>query len=110
MLNCDNGTYDAWYWAHPPAYMPVNCNLEDVAHIKKLVDIPVVCAGRMYPEDGAAAIAGRQASTPWAWPGSSSPTPPGSPSCMEEREEDIKPCICCHNACFTMARYEGFRQ
>ena len=18
MLNCDNGTYDAWYWAHPP--------------------------------------------------------------------------------------------
>ena len=19
MLNCDNGTYDAWYWAHPPA-------------------------------------------------------------------------------------------
>ena len=30
MLNCDNGTYDAWYWAHPPIYMPKNCNLEDV--------------------------------------------------------------------------------
>ena len=30
MLNCDNGTYDAWYWAHPPIYMPENCNLEDV--------------------------------------------------------------------------------
>ena len=24
MLNCDNGTYDAWYWAHPPIYMPEN--------------------------------------------------------------------------------------
>ncbi len=23
-LNCDNGTYDAWYWAHPPIYMPEN--------------------------------------------------------------------------------------
>ena len=27
MLNCDNGTYDAWYWAHPAPYMPENCNL-----------------------------------------------------------------------------------
>jgi 2-enoate reductase len=45
MLNADNGTYDSWYWAHPPMYMPENCNLEDVAHITKFVDIPVVCAG-----------------------------------------------------------------
>ena len=44
MLNCDNGTYDAWYWAHPPIYMPENCNLEDVENLKKYVDIPVVCA------------------------------------------------------------------
>ena len=44
MLNCDNGTYDAWYWAHPPVYMPENCNLAEVEHIKKFVDIPVVCA------------------------------------------------------------------
>ena len=34
MLNCDNGTYDAWYWAHPPIYMPENCNLEEVEHIR----------------------------------------------------------------------------
>ena len=34
MLNADNGTYDSWYWAHPPMYMPENCNLEDVAHLK----------------------------------------------------------------------------
>ena len=53
MLNCDNGTYDAWYWAHPPIYMPENCNLSDVEHIRRFVDIPVVCAGRLTP--GAAA-------------------------------------------------------
>ena len=29
MLNCDNGTYDAWYWAHPAPYMPQNCNLAE---------------------------------------------------------------------------------
>ena len=53
MLNCDNGTYDAWYWAHPPVYMPENCNLAEVEHIKKFVDIPVVCAGRMTLEAAA---------------------------------------------------------
>jgi len=60
MLNADNGTYDSWYWAHPPMYMPQNCNLEDVAHIRKFVDIPVVCAGRMTPEAAAQAIGGGQ--------------------------------------------------
>ena len=52
MLNCDNGTYDAWYWAHPPVYMPENCNLAEVEHIKNFVDIPVVCAGRMTQTTG----------------------------------------------------------
>ena len=56
MLNADNGTYDSWYWAHPPMYMPENCNLSDVAHIKQFVDIPVVCAGRMDAETGAKAV------------------------------------------------------
>ena len=57
MLNCDNGTYDAWYWAHPPVYMPENCNLEDVEHIKQFVRIPVVCAGRSEPKQTAESIA-----------------------------------------------------
>lgn len=106
MLNCDNGTYDAWYWAHPPQYMPKNCNLEDVAHIKKFVDIPVVCAGKMVPEDAAVAIkegridgmgVARQFLVDPEW----------VTKIMEDREEDIKPCINCHNACFSMAKYEG---
>ena len=25
----------------------------------------------------------------------------------EDRQEDIRPCICCHNGCFTMAHYKG---
>ena len=106
MLNADNGTYDAWYWAHPPAYMPKNCNLDDVAHIKKFVDIPVVCAGRMEPDVGAEAIAdgridalgvARQFLTDGEW----------VTKLMEDRTEDIQPCICCHNACFAMAHYKG---
>ena len=106
MLNADNGTYDAWYWAHPPQYMPQNCNLEDVAHIKKFVDIPVVCAGRMTPEAGADAVrdgridamgVARQFLVDGAW----------VTKLLAGRAEDIQPCICCHNGCFPLAHYKG---
>ncbi len=46
-LDADNGTYDSWFWPHPPVYMPAYCNLEDCAFIKKHVGIPVICAGKM---------------------------------------------------------------
>lgn len=106
MLNSDNGTYDAWYWAHPPQYMPKNCNLDDVAHIKQFVDIPVVCAGRMEPDVGAEAVKSgkidgvgfaRQFLTDPAW----------VTKLMQDQVEEIQPCICCHNACFAMAHYKG---
>lgn len=106
MLNCDNGTYDAWYWAHPAPYMPENCNLEDVKHIKKFVDIPVVCAGRMTMTEGAKAVengeidgvgVARQFLADPEW----------VTKTIEGKEEDIRPCICCHNACFNMAHYKG---
>ncbi len=106
MLNADNGTYDSWYWAHPPMYMPQNCNLEDVAHIKKFVDIPVVCAGRMEPDVGARAVAeglidgvgvARQFLADAEW----------ITKLIEDRTEDIRPCICCHNGCFNMSHYKG---
>jgi len=106
MLNADNGTYDSWYWAHPPMYMPQNCNLKDVSEIKKVVDIPVVCAGRMEPDVGAKAIAegnidamgvARQFLADSEW----------ITKMIEDRMEDIRPCICCHNACFNMSHYKG---
>ena len=106
MLNCDNGTYDAWYWAHPPIYMPENCNLADVEHIKRFVDIPVVCAGRLDPRAAADSIeAGRLDGAGFArqfladqrW----------VTKLMEGREKDIRPCILCHNGCFNMCHYEG---
>ena len=106
MLNADNGTYDSWYWAHPPMYMPQNCNLEDVAHIKQFVDIPVVCAGRMEPDVAAEAIAAgkidgmgvaRQFLADPAW----------ITKILEDRLEDIKPCICCHSGCFNFSSSKG---
>ncbi len=106
MFNCDNGTYDAWYWAHPPQYMPDNCNLKYVEHIKKFTDKPVVCAGRMDPVAGAQAVAegkldgvaiARQNLVDHEW----------VHKIMEGRQDEIKPCIRCHNGCFNMSKFKG---
>ena len=106
MLNADNGTYDSWYWAHPPMYMPQNCNLEDVAHIKECVSIPVVCAGRMDPAVGAQAVAdGRIAAIGVAR--QFLVDPEWITKLIEDRLEEIKPCICCHSGCFNFSSSKG---
>jgi len=87
-------------------YMSQNCNLEDVSHIKKFVDIPVVCAGRMTPETAAEAVkkgdidamgVARQFLADPEW----------ITKLMRDDIPSIRPCICCHNACFNMAHYKG---
>ena len=103
MFNCDNGTYDAWYWAHPPVYMPKNCNIAEVEHIKKFTNCPVVCAGKMDPAFAAEEIAaGRLDGVGIAR--QNLVDPEWVDKIMEGREEEIKPCINCHNACFNFAK------
>ena len=101
MLNCDNGTYDSWFWAHPPVYMPKACNLNDVKEITRHVNIPVVCAGRF--DDPALA---EQAITN----GDIDMMGMGRPlladadlanKFKEGKLEDIRPCISCHMGCLS---------
>lgn len=103
MFDCDNGTYDSWYWAHPPAYMPDNCNLEDVEHIKTFTSKPVVCAGKMDVIKAAEEIkAGRIDALGVAR--QNLVDPEWVTKILEDREEEIKPCIRCHNACFSFSK------
>ncbi len=106
MLNADNGTYDAWYWAHPPIYMPENCNLSDVEHIRNFTTIPVVAAGRLDPYvaadaikegrlDGAGFARNFLADQEWVT------------KLMNDEKDEIRPCILCHNGCFNMCHYKG---
>ena len=105
-LNCDNGTYDAWYWAHPPQYLPDNCNLADVEHIRQFGKIPVACAGRMDPVKAAEEIAAgrldamaiaRQNLVDENW----------VTKIKTGREDEIRPCIRCHNGCFNFSKTAG---
>ena len=106
MLNCDNGTYDAWYWAHPPIYMPENCNLQDVEELRKHTDLPVVCAGRLNPDTAAEEIKeGRLDGAGFAR--SFLADPEWVTKLMNDQKDDIRPCILCHNGCFNMCHYKG---
>src|SRR5699024_5469652 len=91
MLNCDNGTYDAWYWAHPPQYMPNNCNLAELEHIKIFCVVPVVCAGKVEHEVAARAIAAGKLDA-LAIARQNLVDPEWVHKLQEGREEDIKPC------------------
>ena len=103
MFDCDNGTYDSWYWAHPPAYMPDNCNLTEVEHIKNFTSKPIVCAGKMDIKKAAEEIdAGRIDAVGVAR--QNLVDPEWVTKIMEDREEEIKPCIRCHNACFNFSK------
>ncbi|MBP3871209.1 MAG: FAD-dependent oxidoreductase [Faecalicoccus sp.] len=99
MLDCDNGTYDAWYWPHPPVYMPKALNLEDVAYLKKYIDIPVICGGRFdNPELADKSIAEGKIDMM----GMGRPLladPELGNKFKEGRLDDIRPCISCHFGC-----------
>ncbi|MBR6322301.1 MAG: FAD-dependent oxidoreductase, partial [Lachnospiraceae bacterium] len=106
LFNCDNGTYDAWFWAHPPVYAPLNINLSDVEHIKKFTTKPVVCAGRMQADAAAESIAagridavgiGRQLLC----------DPETIVKIRDGRMAEIRPCISCHGACLPFNGMNG---
>ena len=99
-LTADNGCYESWYFAHPPTYMPLCCNLEDSVYLQQYVDIPLLVAGRMEDverstraiETGAIAgiCLGRQLLCDPEWPN----------KVQREELDDIRPCIGCQTGCF----------
>lgn len=50
-LDTDVGTYDAWWWNHPPMYQEKGLYRDYCKMVKDVVDIPVFCAGRMDNPD-----------------------------------------------------------
>lgn len=50
-LDVDAGTYDAWWWNHPPMYMEKAPYREYAKIVKETVDVPVLMAGRVDNPD-----------------------------------------------------------
>ncbi|MHC6178665.1 oxidoreductase [Clostridium sp. JNZ X4-2] len=98
-LNTDLGTYDAWYWSHPPLYQKDGLYLPYTRELKKVVKVPVIVAGKLgIPEvaekaldDGSADMIGlaRPLLCDAYWP----------KKVLANHPERIRPCIGCHTGC-----------
>ena len=102
-LDVDAGTYDSWYWAHPPMYFDKGVYLPFAEQVKQVVDVPVLAAGRMDDPDLAAQALrdGRCDMIGLARPLLTEPD-----YVRKVRNDElalIRPCLCCHEGCFGRA-------
>lgn len=97
-LNVDAGTYDSWYWNHPPMYFEDGCYREFGEILMKEVDVPIILAGKMEdPKMASEAIGkscdivsyGRQLLS--------------DPEYVEKMRtgtlDEVRPCLGCHEGC-----------
>ena len=105
-FDVDNGTYDSWYYPHPPVYMPLNCNLPEAGAVKPFTDKPVICSGRMQPDAAADAI--REGKIDFLGIGRQHLVEEDYVTKLrEEKEEDIRPCISCHLGCMPISLWKN---
>ena len=97
-LNVDAGTYDSWYWNHPPMYFEKGMYREFGRIIKNHVDIPVILAGRMDNPDMACEAIGTCCDlVSYGRPLLADPYLPQK--IRLGKLEDIRPCLSCHDGC-----------
>ena len=97
-LNVDAGTYDSWYWNHPPMYFEggVYNNLGEI--LKKHVNVPIILAGRMDDPKMANEVIGTCCDI----------VSYGRPLLADAeyvtkikygKEDEVRPCLGCHEGC-----------
>lgn len=98
-LDTDVGTYDAWWWNHPPMYQKKGLYREYCKMIKEVVDIPVFCAGRMdNPDMALEAIENGECDViDLGRPLLADPDYCNKLRCGKITQ--IRPCISCHEGC-----------
>ena len=105
-LDSDVGSYDSWYWSHPPMYQEKGLPLIYNEQLKKAVKIPVITAGRMdNPDLASEAVAKKQTDMV----GLARPLL-ADPRIVKKiragKSEKVRPCLSCQEAC--MGRLKAF--
>lgn len=98
-LDTDVGSYDSWWWSHPPMYQKKGLYRPYCKIMKATVDVPVICAGRMDDPDMALAA---------IEDGTCDMISMGRPLLADPdyvnklragRVDEIRPCISCQEGC-----------
>jgi 2-enoate reductase len=97
-LNIDAGTYDAWYWNHPPMYFEKGMYREFGKILKQNVKVPIILAGRMdNPEMACEALGTCCDIIAYGRPLLADPFLPEK--IRTGNLEDIRPCLSCQQGC-----------
>lgn len=100
-LSVDTGTYDSFYYACPPMYMPKGFVVEMAAKAKEAVHIPILAGGRMNDPDIAEAAI-RDGKIDAVVMGRAALADPEYPNkVLTGHTERIRPCIACNQGCIT---------
>lgn len=93
------GSYDSFNWLYPPTYQKEGLWLEDAKKVKEVVDIPVICPGKVNtPEMADKAI--REGYVDAVALGRASlADPEWVNKAKRGADEDIRPCIGCNYGC-----------
>jgi 2-enoate reductase len=105
-FNGDVGSYDSWYWSHPPMYQEKGLYLPYNAILKQTVTVPVITAGRMdNPDLASRAIAeGKTDMIGLARPLLADAELPNK--VRGGKVSEIRPCLSCQEACMgRLAKY-----
>jgi len=98
-FNGDVGSYDSWYWSHPPMYQKKGMYLEYNEILKKALKVPVITAGRMEdPELASEAIL--QGKTDMIALGRPLLADAEIPNkIMADKFDKVRPCLSCQEGC-----------
>ncbi len=98
-LDSDVGSYDSWYWSHPPMYQEKGLPLPYNAELKKVVKIPVITAGRMDDPAFASAAVAEQKTDMVGLGRPLLADPKIVNKIRTGRHEKVRPCLSCQEAC-----------
>lgn len=98
VLNVDAGTYDSWYWNHPPMYFEdgVYCEFGEI--LKKHVNVPIILAGKMENPELAVNEIGKSCDIV-SYGRALLCDPEFVEKVRTGRLDEIRPCLGCHEGC-----------
>lgn len=107
-FNGDVGSYDSWYWSHPPMYQEKGLYLPYNEILKKALKVPVITAGRMEdPELASDAISeGKTDMIALGRPLLADAEIPNK--ILADEYDKVRPCLSCQEGC--MGRLASYAQ
>ncbi len=98
-LDTDVGSYDAWWWSHPPMYQEKGLYRPYCKLMKETVDVPIICAGRMDDPDMALEAIENGTCDMISMGRPLLADPDYCNKLRTGRVEEIRPCISCQEGC-----------